>query len=79
MGAGRTRCWARRSRGWTATSYSLVGMVGHDFYQGERQGSRGYPRFTDPALRGEDGYAGVRERCLCALAGALRQRIISTS
>lgn len=32
-------------------SYCLVGMVGHDFYKGQRQGSRGYPRFTDPALR----------------------------
>ena len=38
-------------------SYSLVGMIGHDFYNGQRQGSRGYPRFTDPELRGPDGYA----------------------
>ncbi len=38
-------------------SYSLVGMIGHDFYHGQRQGSRGYPRFTDPELRGPDGYA----------------------
>jgi aryl-alcohol dehydrogenase-like predicted oxidoreductase len=37
--------------------YSLVGAVGHDFYEGERQGSRGYPRFTDPELRGPDQYA----------------------
>ncbi|MFC7336079.1 aldo/keto reductase [Haloferula chungangensis] len=37
-------------------SYCLVGMLGHDFYNGQRQGSRGYPRFTDPDLRGEDGY-----------------------
>jgi len=27
-------------------SYCLVGAVGHDFYKGQRQGSRGYPRFT---------------------------------
>ena len=27
--------------------YSLVGMVGHDFYEGQRQGPRGYPRFTE--------------------------------
>ncbi|HEX4645994.1 MAG TPA: aldo/keto reductase [Verrucomicrobiae bacterium] len=27
-------------------SYSLVGAVGHDFYQGERSGAKGYPRFT---------------------------------
>jgi aryl-alcohol dehydrogenase-like predicted oxidoreductase len=38
-------------------SYSLVGAVGHDFYEGEREGSKGFPRFTDPRLRGEDGYA----------------------
>jgi aryl-alcohol dehydrogenase-like predicted oxidoreductase len=34
----------------------LVGAVGHDFYEGERDGPRGFPRFTDPALRGEEGY-----------------------
>ncbi len=39
------------------STYSLVGMIGHDFYQGQRQGSRGYPRFTDPELRGPEGYA----------------------
>jgi aryl-alcohol dehydrogenase-like predicted oxidoreductase len=37
-------------------SYSLVGAVGHDFYTGERRGAGGYPRFTDPSLRGPDGY-----------------------
>jgi aryl-alcohol dehydrogenase-like predicted oxidoreductase len=37
--------------------YALVGAVGHDIYEGERQGSKGYPRFTDPSLRGPDGYA----------------------
>ena len=39
------------------STYSLVGMIGHDFYQGQRQGSRGYPRFTDPELRGPEGFA----------------------
>jgi len=38
-------------------SYSLVGAVGHDFYEGERNGPKGFPRFTDPALRGPDQYA----------------------
>jgi aryl-alcohol dehydrogenase-like predicted oxidoreductase len=38
-------------------AYCLVGAVGHDFYEGEREGAKGYPRFTDPRLRGEDGYA----------------------
>jgi len=37
-------------------SYCLVGAVGHDFYEGERDGPRGFPRFTDPSLRGERGY-----------------------
>ncbi len=39
-------------------SYSLVGAVGHDFYEGERDGPRGFPRFTDPSLRGPEDYAG---------------------
>ncbi|MEA2492496.1 MAG: hypothetical protein QOJ29_407 [Thermoleophilaceae bacterium] len=39
-------------------SYCLVGAVGHDFYNGERQGAKGFPRFTDPQLRGADEYAG---------------------
>jgi aryl-alcohol dehydrogenase-like predicted oxidoreductase len=38
--------------------YCLVGALGHDFYSGERQGSKGFPRFTDPALRGPADYAG---------------------
>ena len=39
-------------------SYCLTGAVGHDFYEGERDGPRGFPRFTDPSLRGVAGYAG---------------------
>src|SRR5436305_3631123 len=38
-------------------SFCAVGAVGHDFYDGERDGPRGFPRFTDPRLRAEDGYA----------------------
>jgi aryl-alcohol dehydrogenase-like predicted oxidoreductase len=37
--------------------YCLIGAIGHDFYTGERDGARGYPRFTDPRLRAGDGYA----------------------
>ena len=44
-------------KGIDRSSYCLVGMIGHDFYEGQRQGSRGYPRFTDPELRGPDGYS----------------------
>jgi aryl-alcohol dehydrogenase-like predicted oxidoreductase len=42
--------------------YVLVGAVGHDFYEGERAGAKGYPRFTDPALRGPDAYADYLRR-----------------
>ena len=37
--------------------YRLVGSVGHDFYNAERDGPRGFPRFTSPALRGHEVYA----------------------
>ncbi len=37
--------------------FSLVGAIGHDFYEGERDGPKGFPRFTDPSLRGPDEYA----------------------
>ena len=37
--------------------YRVVGAIGHDFYTGEREGAKGFPRFTDPRLRGPDGYA----------------------
>ena len=34
----------------------VVGAVGHDFYTGERDGAKGFPRFTDPRLRGPSDY-----------------------
>ena len=34
-------------------AYRLVGMVGHDFTTGTRAGAKGFPRFTDPSLRGD--------------------------
>jgi aryl-alcohol dehydrogenase-like predicted oxidoreductase len=37
--------------------YCLIGAIGHDIYTGERDGARGYPRFTDPSLRGASEYA----------------------
>jgi aryl-alcohol dehydrogenase-like predicted oxidoreductase len=43
--------------GYPRDSYCLVGMIGHDFYQGERAGSKGYPRFTDAQLRPPRDYA----------------------
>ncbi len=38
-------------------AFALVGAIGHDFYTGEREGAKGFPRFTDPRLRGPEGYA----------------------
>ncbi len=35
----------------------VVGAVGHDFYSGERDGAKGFPRFTDPRLRDASDYA----------------------
>ena len=51
------RVLGRALAGSRASSYSLVGAVGHDFYEGERDGPKGFPRFTDPRLRGPDEYA----------------------
>ena len=39
------------------SQYALVGAIGHDFYTGEREGAKGFPRFTDPRLRGPAHYA----------------------
>lgn len=36
--------------------YALVGLLGHDFYQGTREGAKGYPRFTHPDLRRPQDY-----------------------
>src|SRR3954452_11121456 len=39
------------------SEFAVVGAIGHDFYRGEREGAKGFPRFTDPRLRGPEGYA----------------------
>jgi aryl-alcohol dehydrogenase-like predicted oxidoreductase len=51
------RVLGRALSGVAREDYSLVGAVGHDFYEGERNGPKGFPRFTDPALRGAGDYA----------------------
>src|SRR5438128_4902851 len=51
------RVLGRALAGVPREDYCLVGAVGHDFYEGERNGPKGFPRFTDPALRGPDAYA----------------------
>src|SRR4051794_515922 len=48
----------RALEGLPRDGYVLVGAIGHDFYTGEREGAKGFPRFTDPRLRGPEGYAG---------------------
>ncbi|MBA2629645.1 MAG: aldo/keto reductase [Thermoleophilaceae bacterium] len=56
-GAGDAdRLIGRALAGVPRSSYELVGAVGHDFYEGERDGPRGYPRFSDPRLRGPEAY-----------------------
>jgi aryl-alcohol dehydrogenase-like predicted oxidoreductase len=50
------RLLGRALAGLPRSEYELVGAIGHDFYTGEREGPRGYPRFTDPRLRGPGGY-----------------------
>ncbi len=41
--------------------YRLVGAIGHDFYNAERDGPKGFPRFTSADLRGPGDYAGYLE------------------
>ncbi len=50
------RVLGRALTGVPRDDYSLIGAVGHDFYEGERDGPRGFPRFTDPRLRGPEQY-----------------------
>jgi len=38
------------------SSYCLLGGIGHDFYNGIRDGEKGYQRFTDPNLRKESEF-----------------------
>lgn len=51
------RLLGRAVAGVPRDDYCLIGAVGHDFYEGERDGPRGFPRFTDPRLRDAAGYA----------------------
>ncbi len=52
------RVLGRALAGVPRDSYRLVGAIGHDFYEGERDGPKGFPRFTDPRLRRPAEYAG---------------------
>ncbi len=56
-GAGEAdRMLGRAIAGRARDEMCIVGAVGHDFYFGERDGPRGFPRFTDRRLRDESGY-----------------------
>ncbi|MDQ3729868.1 MAG: aldo/keto reductase [Actinomycetota bacterium] len=52
------RTLGRALAGLDRASYRVAGAVGHDFLEGEREGAKGFPRFTHPSLRSPDGYAG---------------------
>ncbi len=59
-GAGEADTWLGRALAasdLTRDEICVVGAVGHDFYEGERDGPKGFPRFTDPRLRGPEQYA----------------------
>jgi aryl-alcohol dehydrogenase-like predicted oxidoreductase len=60
-GSGEADTWVARALAASELSRDqtcVVGAVGHDFYEGEREGAKGFPRFTDARLRGPDQYAG---------------------
>ena len=57
-GAGEAdRMLGRAIEGRARGEMCVVGAVGHDFYFGERDGAKGFPRFTDRRLRDESGYS----------------------
>jgi aryl-alcohol dehydrogenase-like predicted oxidoreductase len=56
------RLLGRALDGLPREDYVLVGAVGHDFYDGERDGAKGFPRFTDARLRGPEDYASYLRR-----------------
>jgi aryl-alcohol dehydrogenase-like predicted oxidoreductase len=62
-GAGEAdRVVGRAVAGLPREDYCLVGAIGHDFVDGERDGPRGFPRFTDARLRGREEYGDYVRR-----------------
>jgi aryl-alcohol dehydrogenase-like predicted oxidoreductase len=56
-GAGEAdRALGAALEGCARERYCLIGAIGHDFYEGERAGPKGFPRFTDPQLRPANRY-----------------------
>jgi aryl-alcohol dehydrogenase-like predicted oxidoreductase len=61
-GAGEAdRVVGRALAGLDREAFSLVGAIGHDI-EAEREGPKGFPRFTDPRLRGPEQYADYVRR-----------------
>ncbi len=60
------RVVGRALAGLDREAYCLVGAVGHDFYEGERAGAKGFPRFTatQPPERWADYLRAATERSL---------------
>src|SRR4051794_13968007 len=50
------RLVGRALAGLPRSDYALIGAIGHDFYTGEREGAKGFPRFTDRRLRAPSDY-----------------------
>jgi aryl-alcohol dehydrogenase-like predicted oxidoreductase len=56
-GAGEAdRMLGRAIAGRPRHAMCVIGAVGHDFYTGERDGAKGFPRFTNPRLRDASSY-----------------------
>ena len=53
---GADQMLGRAIAGRSRDGMCVVGAVGHDFYTGQRDGPRGFPRFTDERLRPESQY-----------------------
>ncbi len=58
------RIVGRAIRGLPRDQFCIASAIGHDFVDGVRRGSSGYPRFTDPGLRGEDDYRAYLRRAM---------------
>jgi len=56
-GAGEAdRVLGRALQGIDRDGVWLAGAIGHDFYEGAREGAKGFPRFTDARLRGPEAW-----------------------
>src|ERR687885_677098 len=66
------RLLGRALAGLDRDAYCLVGAVGHDFYTGAREGAKGFPRFTDPRLRGPSKYGAYTREAVWEGMAALR-------